>query len=171
MADIQSFEEIYIELCDVIAQHMPHILWQDLWSDQITLIDGEHAWEAPAIFWEFRSPSMQDLQEGAQLVDIQIDVYLYYETFLDTAHETYNQGDALEYLKDLSKINEVLHGYMGEHIDHLRRESFSRVDTGGFGNLYRVTYMASTRDHSASKLHGQEELGGVEVTRQDFVID
>jgi hypothetical protein len=151
MANIQSFEEIYVELCEHIAINMPHINHQDLWHEQIGFLDEEHPWEGPAIFYEFRGVDVDELGDLAQHVDLQIDIYLYYETFLDTNHGSYNQSDALAYLKDLSNLNKYLHGYAGTSIDDIGRIGFSRVQTGGSGNLYRSTFVGRTRDHSAVK--------------------
>jgi|GEM_PF-517488 len=152
MSDIQTFEELYVDLCEQVAAKMPAINWQDLWHEQVSFLDTEHPWEGNAIFYEFRGVDSADLSQLAQAVDLQVDVYLFYETFLDTAHGSYNQEDALLYLRDLSTLNSIFHGYSSDAIDGMRRVSFGRVETGGAGNLYRVTFMGQTRDHSAVKM-------------------
>lgn len=149
MADIQSFQQLYKELCEQVVEHMPQIVHQDLWQEQMSFLGEEHPFEAPAIFYEFRGVDSADMSQLVQQVDMQIDVYLFYETFLDTNHGSYNQTEALDYLEDLTTINKIFHGFKGEFVDNMRRVTFGRVNTGTAGNLYRVTFAATTRDHSA----------------------
>jgi hypothetical protein len=168
MADIQSFDELYNDLCQHMATQLPHINHQDLYHEQVNFLDTEHPWEAPALFYDFRGVPTGDLGELAQELDLQVDVYLFYETFLDTAYQSHNSQQAIDYLKDLTTINAALHGYSSAAVDNMRRVAFGRVNTGGAGNLYRVTFTAHTRDHSAVKGYNGETPG--ELAISDFMI-
>jgi hypothetical protein len=169
MAEVQDFTEVYIELCERMAEKMPHINHQDLWHEQVGFLEDEHPFEGPALFYEFRGIDDEELGELVQRLDLQIDVYLFYETFLDTSHDSYNQGDAIAMLKDLSNINKYLHGYVGTAVDNISRLGFQRVQTGGAGNLYRVSFMAQTKDHSAVKEYDTAVPNEVNVNDNEIV--
>lgn len=147
---MQNWKTLYKEIAEKIKSNVEAIKWIDLWNSQVYNLEGEHPFPAPAVFLAFRSNSMQDMGVKVQNVNLQVDVFLFYETFLDTFKGAYNQDEALEFLDSLDQINTVLHGSSGENYSSMSRVSFSPVDTGGSGNLYSVTYNCVLVDYSAS---------------------
>jgi len=141
--------ELYKELGTKIFDNMPEIKWIDLWHNQVGFLENEHPFPTPALFLSFRSNTMNDLAEKIQKVGIQIDFYLYYETFTDTYHGGFNQDDALDFLKSIDNLHKLLHGTSGENYTAMRRVGFNPEDTGNAGNLYRVTYECNSIDYNA----------------------
>lgn len=160
---MQNWKTLYTELADLIATNVEAIEWVDLWNSQVYNLEGEHPFPAPAVFFAFRSNSMEDMGIKAQNVILQVDVFLFYETFLDTFKGAYNQGKALDFLDSLDKINALLHGSSGTNYSSMRRVSFSPVDTGGSGNLYSVTYNCVLIDYSATPLLEEDSFAGMEI--------
>lgn len=148
---MQNFKELYIELSEKLTAAIPAIEWMDLWNSQIYNLEGEHPFPAPAVFLAFRSNRMDDAGVKLQKVQLQVDVFLFYETFLDTFKGAYNQEEALAFLDIMDDINKQLHGSSGTGYSNMRRVSFSPVDTGGAGNLYNISYTCELMDYSAVK--------------------
>lgn len=146
---MQNWKELYIELADMISK-IKEVKWVDLWNSQVYNLESEHPFPAPAVFLAFRSGRMEDIGGKLQNVELQVDVFLYYETFLDTFKGAYNQAEALEFLDTLDCINRLLHGSTGKNYSSMSRVSFSPVDTGGAGNLFNVTYKCTLIDYSAA---------------------
>ncbi|MBF6607988.1 MAG: hypothetical protein ITG00_04535 [Flavobacterium sp.] len=147
---MQDWTELYKELAEKIKSNVKGVKWIDLWNSQVYNLEGEHPFPAPAVFLAFRSNRMDDAGLKVQKVELQVDVFLFYETFLDTYHGAYNQEQALEFLETLSQLNRIFHGSDGKSYSSMRRLSFSPVDTGGAGNLYSVTYSCQLMDYSAA---------------------
>lgn len=145
---MQNFKELYKELADKLAA-IEAVHWIDLWNSQVYNLENEHPFPAPAVFLAFRSNAMSDMSDKVQNVTLQVDVFLFYETFLDTFKGAYNQTEALNFLDTIDAINALLHGSAGEQYSSMRRVSFSPVDTGGAGNLYSITYNCTLVDYSA----------------------
>lgn len=145
---MQNFKELYKELAGKISD-IEAVQWVDLWNSQVYNLETEHPFPAPAVFLAFRANTMKDLGEKAQNVQMQVDVFLYYETFLDTYNGAYNQEEALNFLDTIDEINKLLHGSSGIEYSSMRRVSFSPLDTGGAGNLYSITYNCELIDYSA----------------------
>lgn len=168
---MENWKSLYKELADKIADNVESIKWIDLWNSQVYNLEGEHPFPAPAVFLAFRSNSMQDIGGNVQKVILQVDVFLFYETFLDTFKGAYNQNAALEFLDSLDHINKLLHGSSGENYNSMSRVSFSPVDTGGSGNLYTVTYNCTLSDYSASTEWQHGSFADVEVEKKEpFII-
>jgi hypothetical protein len=148
---MQNFKELYKELAQLLTANIPAVQWVDLWNSQIYNLEGEHPFPAPAIFLAFRSSRMDDAGAKLQKVQMQVDVFLFYETFLDTFNGAYNQDEALAFLDIMDDINKQLHGSSGQSFSNMKRISFSPVDTGGAGNLYTITYTCELMDYSATK--------------------
>ena len=161
---MENFKELYKELATKINDNVDGIEWVDLWNSQVYNLEGEHPFPAPAVFLAFRSNQMQDAGTKVQKVILQIDVFLFFETFADTYHGSWNQDRALTYLDSIDQLNKLLHGSNGEHYTNMSRVSFSPVDTGGAGNLYSITYECNIIDYSASVEYG-------EGTFKDMIID
>lgn len=147
---MQNFQSLYTELAQKIDENIDEVEWIDLWNSQVYHLEDEHPFPTPAVFLAFRSSQMQDSGNKVQSVTMQIDVFIYYETFLDTYSDAYNQSDALAFLNLMDSLNKLFHGSSGENYSSMRRVSFSPVDTGGAGNLWSITYNAVLMDYSAT---------------------
>lgn len=147
---MQNWTDLYNELGTIIEQ-VEAIEWIDLWHDQVSFLDDEHPFPTPAAFLAFRSDKIDDAGTKTQHVTLQVDVYLFFETFADTYKGGVNQGSAIAFLESLDHINALLHGSQGENYSSMRRTGFNPVDTGGAGNLYQATYECLLVDYSAQK--------------------
>lgn len=161
---MQNFKELYKELGDLISQNIESVKWVDLWNSQVYNLENEHPFPAPAIFLAFRSNNMTDGGAKMQNVNMQVDVFVFYETFLDTFKGAYNQDEALEFLDILDQVNKILHGSNGTNYSSMRRTSFSPIDTGGSGNLWNVTYNCTLIDYSATEEFVEGGFSGVTVS-------
>lgn len=162
---MQFWYDIYKEMAEKITAEMPNIQWIDLWHNQVGFLDEEHPFPAPAVFIEFRGQDVNDLGELGQEVALQIDLYLFYETFLDSNRGSYNDDDAVAFLEDLTVVNQLFHGSTGDCWDNMRRVGFNRVDTGSAQNLYQVTFNCTTRDLSALRGFDEATPNEVDVDR------
>lgn len=160
---MQNFKELYKELSVLLSDNIESVEWVDLWNSQIYNLEGEHPFPAPAIFLAFRSNRIEDAGVKLQKVELQVDVFLFYETFLDTHKGAYNQADALDFLDIMDEINKLLHGSSGTAYSNMRRVSFSPVDTGGAGNLYTITYRCELMDYSAVKEWGEDSFADMQI--------
>jgi hypothetical protein len=145
---MQDFIEVYNELSEMLAE-IEGVKWIDLWHNQVNFLDVEHPFPAPAIFLAFRSDGIEDARENIQHVKLQIEAYLFYETFADTYHGSVNKTDAVEFLALMNEIHKTLHGTDGESYSGMRRVDFRPVDTGSAGNLYQITFQCELVDASA----------------------
>lgn len=109
---MQNFKELYKELADKLSG-IESVKWVDLWNSQVYNLESEHPFPAPAVFLAFRGNGTKDLGDKVQDVTMQVDVFLFYETFLDTYLGAYNQADALNFLDTIDDINKILHGSSG----------------------------------------------------------
>lgn len=165
---MQNFKELYKELSDKLTNGIESVKWIDLWNSQVYNLENEHPFPAPAIFLAFRSNNMTDSGTKVQNVTMQIDVFVFYETFLDTFKGAYNQNDALDFLDIMDQVNKILHGSSGQNYSSMRRVSYSPVDTGGSGNLWNITYSCTLIDYSAQD--DWEEDGFTDVTINKFDV-
>jgi len=169
-----TWKNVYKELGEKLSA-IEGISWVDLWNSQVYNLEGEHPFPAPAIFLAFRSNVMSDTAEKIQSVQAQVDVFLFYETFLDTFNGAYNQDEALDFLDHMDEINKLLHGSDGATYKSMRRISFSPVDTGGAGNLYSITYTCLLVDHTAQKEWEEGSFRDLEIHPADedtgYIID
>lgn len=171
---MENFKEIYKEVADKIMNSAPAIKWLDLWNSQVYNLEGEHPFPAPAVFLAFRSNNMSDAGVKVQNVELQVDVFLFFETFADTYNGSWNQEEALDFLDNLDLINKALHGSSGNTYTGMSRISFSPVDTGGAGNLYSVTYKCNAIDYSAAEVYEDGTFGDLQIdpaSVQGYVIE
>jgi hypothetical protein len=147
--ELQSWGKLYQELALKVKENILNINWIDLWHNQVGFLVEEHPFPAPALFFGFRILSVEDLSEKAQRLELQIDMYFFYETFLDTFQGAYNEDDALNYLETLTDIYKLFHASSGINYSEMRRTGLSSVDTGSAGNLYKQTFTCSTVDATA----------------------
>lgn len=157
--EIQNWKDAYKEIALRINANIPAVKWIDLWHNQIGFLSEEHPFPAPAIFLSFRTLDTTDLGQKVQDYEIQIDFYVYYETFADTFDGSYNQQSALAFLQTLEDIHKFFHGFSGEHFSELRHTSFAPVDTGSAGNLYRSSFVCLMRGYNASTIGDNIESG------------
>ena len=115
----------------------------------------------------------QDLGDKLQEMVLQIDCYLFYETFANSFHGSFNQEDALNFIGLLDFINARLHATTGENYSAMRKVGFAPEDTGNAGNLYRITFECIITDASAAKISEEAEVGDWEFLiheDEDFYI-
>ena len=166
---MQNFKNLYLELAEKISQNLPEIEWIDLWHSQVYNLAEEHPFPTPAVFLAFRSAGIQNIGVKVQQVTLQVDVFLFFETFADTYNGGINQEEALAFLDAIDGINKTLHGSSGSNYSSMSRKSFSPLDTGGSSNLYMLTYECLLMDYSANV----PDAGGTfaEVQVKKFIIE
>lgn len=153
---MQNLKNLYTELATIVENNCPQIKWIDLWHNQVSFLETEHPFPSPAAFFAFRIAQAQDAGLKTQLLRMQVDIYLFFETFADTYKGAINQGDALDFLDSLNDIHVCLHGSKGDNYSEMRRINLSPIDTGSAANLYLLTFECMVNDDSAS-LHFNEE--------------
>ncbi len=150
---MENWQYLYIELAEKITQNIPQIQWIDLWHNQVNHLEDEHRFNTPAVFIALRSNRMEDTSEKGQLVYLQVDFYLFYETYLDTFQGAYNQDGALAFTKSLDELHGLFHATTGENYSNMRRIDFAPIDTGSAGNLYKISFECILSDESAMKYY------------------
>ncbi len=166
----QDYTALYLELCTKVQNNISEIEWQDLWHNQIGFLEDEHPFPTPALFYAIRILDTEDLQEGVQDCNVQIDMYHYFETFNDTYHGSYNQESALAFLENCKKVYQLFHNTNGETYSNMRRVGFDPVDTGNAGNLYRQSFQCKLRDLSAIKRFNGVIPEEVDVTKGTIAV-
>ena len=161
---MQNWKELYTELSDKINDNLTDIRWIDLWHNQVNFLETEHPFPTPAVFLAFRSKAIDDVGNNVQNVTLQVDVYLYFETFADTYRGSHNQESALDFLTNLNDIYALLQGSSGENYSNMRRTDIHPVDTGNAGNLYRQVFECVLMDYAACKAYD-------DATANDVVIE
>ena len=106
---------------------------------------------------------MTQLGTKVQKLLMQVDVYIYYETFADTYGGAYNQDDALAFLDLFDQVNAALHGSSGNNYNSMKRVSFNPVDTGNAGNLYLINYNCELVDYSAQKVYEEGAFSEIDL--------
>lgn len=98
---MENWTNLYKELTEILQDKMPEILWIDLWHNQVNFLQDEHSFRTPAVFLSFRTLGTQDLGMLQQEINLQVDFYLFYETFADTYNGAFNQESALKFLRSM----------------------------------------------------------------------
>jgi len=155
--------EPYKEIAARIRANIPAINHIDLWHEQVSYLTEELPFSTPAIFVAFSTIETQDRGLLIQDVITQIDMYLFYETFSDTYDDSMNQDNALEYLEQLSELHALFHGKPGNSFSEMRRVDMRREDSGGAGNLYRISFQCLINDTSAAVLFTETENPAAEL--------
>lgn len=132
---------------------LPEIKHVDLWHDQVDYLSEEHPFPTPAVFFGFTTLNVSDNGELMQTTDLQVDIYVFYETFADTYNGSTMQDEALEFLDLLLMIGLMFHGRTGDHFHQMRRSGTFRQESGGSGNLYRMQFQTNVSEFSALSLH------------------
>ncbi len=160
---------LYVELSELVTSKVDGIKWADLWKNQVGFLEKEDPFPSPAIFFAFRSNDMKDMGQKVQDVNMQVDCYLFYETFADTFHGSYNREAALSFLNAVGQLNSALHGSVGNNYTSMRRIAFNQEETGNAGHLYRITYECKCIDYSAHETPGEGSFKDVAVDK--FIIE
>lgn len=165
---MQNWTELYKELAQILKTNIPALQWIDLWHNQVNFLSEEHPFPAPALFLAFRTMTATDMGNKVQSLTLQIDTYLFYETFADTYHDSWNQGSAMAFLDTLSNVYATLHGSDGTNYSSMRRTGFSPVDTGGAGNTYLQTFECTLIDYAAMTEYEEQQINDLDV--HPFVV-
>jgi hypothetical protein len=161
---MQNWQDLYTELCEKITTNLEKIEWVDLWHNQVNFLEEEHPFATPAVFLSFRTLNTQDAGERVQAVTLQVDCYLFYETFSDTYYGSANQQDALIFLGLLNDLHALLHASEGENYSSMRRLAFNPVDTGSAGNLYQCSFECLLTDYAAQKAWEDGSFEKMDIT-------
>ncbi len=179
MAQLYGWENLYTELAEKISNNIPEVQWIDLWHNQVGFLTEELPFPTPAVFFSIRMLSAENLGNFAQDANVQIDMYYFYETFLDTYNGAYNKDDALAFLQVVTKLHQLFHGSSGNNYSEMTRIAFAPVDTGSAGNLYRVSFSCKILDESAVKDYDNVIPGDITIEQgeapfneigDDFII-
>lgn len=177
---MQNWKDLYVELANKLQNDIPELRWIDLWHNQVNFLEEEHPFPTPAVFLQFRIMSTEDHGEKVQAVQLQVDAYVYYETFADTYKGSFNQSSALDFLQFINDVYATLHGTGGDNYSAMRRIGFNPVDTGNAGNLYMISFECTLTDYAAmvdwQESSGNEldlQVGGKpdKALGKDFKID
>lgn len=162
---MQNWKDLYTELSEKITTNLPNVEWVDLWHNQVNFLEDEHPFPTPAVFLSFRTMQVEDAGKKVQNVRLQLDCYLFYETFADTYHGSSNQESALNFLNLINSLYTLLHGTSGENYSSMRRLAFNPVDTGNAGNLYQLSFECWLTDYAAVKEFTEGSVNGVLIEK------
>lgn len=164
---MEAWTDLYNELAERIQNKIPEIEWIDLWHDQVGYLTEELPFPSPAVFIGFNTINIEDLAQLIQECDTQIDFYLFFETFSDTYMGSYNKSSAVNFLSLLTELHICFHGHSGVNHQTLRRIDMRREDSGGSGNLYRISFAGNVEDASAQKEFNANEVNEITITREN----
>lgn len=162
---MQNFKDLYTELATTLKTKIPGIKWIDLWHNQVNFLSEEHPFPSPAVFLNFRIMQADDTGLRVQKVKMQVDCFVYYETFADTYHESWNQASALEFLNLLNDIQATLHASNGVNYSGMRRIGMNPVDTGDAGNTYQISFECTLMDYAAQVQYDDDTIDEMELER------
>ncbi|MBD3748524.1 MAG: hypothetical protein IE931_03415 [Sphingobacteriales bacterium] len=163
---MQNFKDLYLELCELLNTKVAAIKWLDLWNNQVDFLEEEYQFPAPAVFLSFRFLDTTDFGTLAQNVSLQVDAYVFYETFANTFKGSFNQDTALEFLDLLNNVYAAIHGTSGTNYSNMRRTGLSALDTGGAGNLYQLNFECELIDYAAIKNFVDADVDEVTVNNE-----
>lgn len=163
---MEAWTDLYQELADKIKDKLTDIQWVDLWHEQVSYLTEELPFPTPAVFIAFNTNNCDDKGLLIQDVETQIDFYLYYETFSDSYQGSYNKASAIDFLKTLTKIHTLFHGQSGNNFGTMRRVDMRREESGGAGNLYRISFATVIEDGSAIVEFNKKEVNEVVIKNE-----
>lgn len=167
---LQSSAEFLSRIPDEYAElrerleALPELEHIDLWHDQVNYLSEEHPFPTPAAFLEFNTLQVDDAGELMQTTTLQVDIHIFYETFCDSYEGAVMQGEALTYMDLLLLIGLMFHGRSGTHFHQMRRTGTMREESGGAGNLYRISFETNISEFSGLNLFSTKEMGDREVS-------
>lgn len=167
---MESWSNLYVEMAEALAANLTAeetekygplntiegyeeqspIRWIDIWNNQVNFLSEELEFPAPAVFLSYRTTNIVDLTEKVQQITLQVDCFYFYESFSNSFHGSFNQEEAVRFLKVMDFINGRFHGTSGENYNSMRKIGFNPEDTGGTGNLYKIVFECIIRDESAA---------------------
>lgn len=179
---MESWSDLYLEMAEILAADLSEeeidkfeilntlqgfenktpVNWIDLWHNQVNFLSEELNFPTPSVFFSYRTKQVDDMGEKIQQITLQIDCFLFYETFADTFQGSFNQEDAMRFLKILDFINSRFHGSSGNNYNSMRKIGFNPEDTGGAGNLYKIVFECIIRDESATQNVQEGAFTGIE---------
>ncbi|WP_291587805.1 hypothetical protein [Bacteroides sp.] len=143
---------------------LPELEHIDLWHDQVNYLSEEHPFPTPAAFLEFNTLQVDDAGELMQTTTLQVDIHIFYETFCDSYEGAVMQDEALTYMDLLLLIGLMFHGRSGTYFHQMRRTGTMREESGGAGNLYRISFETNITEFSGLNLFSTEEMGNREIS-------
>jgi hypothetical protein len=152
------WSDLYKELAETIQANIEEIRWIDLWHEQVNFLTEELPFPTPAVFIDFSTRDANDNGLLTQELTCQIDMYLFYETFSDSYMGSYNQDGALDFLDRLTEIYALFHGTSGSNYSEMRRTDMQRIESGGAGNLYRISFECLVIDYAAKELFNEVQM-------------
>lgn len=153
----------YAELRERL-EAVPELEHIDLWHDQVNYLSEEHPFPTPAAFLEFNTLQVDDAGELMQTTTLQVDIHIFYETFCDSYEGAVMQGEALTYMDLLLLTGLMFHGRSGTHFHQMRRTGTMREESGGAGNLYRISFETNISEFSGLNLFSTKEMGDREIS-------
>ncbi len=163
---MEAWTDLYKEVAQRIQDRIPEIQWVDLWHEQVSYLSEDIPFPTPAAFIAFRLDNCEDLSQLIQKCDLQVDIYLFFETFSDSYLGSFNQDSATEYLRILTKLHTCFHGISGEHFFQMSRVAMGREESGGAGNFYRISFNCNVEDASAQAEFNQNTVNQVTVVNE-----
>lgn len=154
---LASIPDEYSELRERM-ENTPEIEHIDMWHDQISFLDEEHPFPSPSVFIEFNTLGIEDEGLLVQRLHTQIDLRLFYETFSDTYEGAIMREQALAFLDLLTLLGMMLHGKSGKNFGTLRRTHVGREESGGAGNLYRISFECEIIDYTTMEFTSHVDM-------------
>ncbi|MEI8087203.1 MAG: hypothetical protein WCG93_13415 [Paludibacter sp.] len=165
---MQYWSDLYLELSQQITDNLSEIEWCDLWHEQVSYLTSELPFPTPAVFIAFNMLDAEDKGLHGQTCNTQVDFFLFYETFSDTYAGSINQASALDFLKQLTEMHKLFHGTSGTNYSEMRRVDMKREDSGGAGNLYRISFQCIVDDMSAAPQYNDTDVSEVSISRGEI---
>lgn len=160
---MEAWTDLYNEIAQRINEKIPEIEWVDLWHEQVAYLTEDLPFPTPAVFIGFVTNQCNDAGQLIQECDLEIDFYLFFETFSDTYQGAYNQSSAIDYLRLLTKLHACFHGISGDSFQTMRRVDMRREDSGNAGNLYRISFNCNVEDASAQVEFDQNAVNEIDI--------
>nr|DAR79130.1 MAG TPA: hypothetical protein [Caudoviricetes sp.] len=160
---MEYWTDLYKEIAARITDNLPEIAWVDLWHEQVNYLTEELPFPVPAVFLAFDTIQTDDRGKLIQDCNTQIDMYLFYETFSDTYTGSLSQNSALVFLNQLTRLHALFHGKSGSTFSAIRRVELRREDSGGAGNLYRISFQCLITDYSAQRLFTESQTPSADI--------
>ncbi|MEH6406658.1 MAG: hypothetical protein V7767_05195 [Leeuwenhoekiella sp.] len=160
---MENLKQLYLEHEQRVTDNLPEIKHVDLWAEQVGFLAEEHPFKTPAVFFAYRILNANDQGQRVQQLRMQVDVYIFYETFADSKRGSKMQNKALGFLDLLTKINACFQGGSGNYFSEMRRTGFNPVETGTAALLYVQRYECSVNDASAQALYNNMKFENMEV--------
>lgn len=159
---LSKIPDEYAELRERL-EALPEFEHIDLWHDQVNYLSEEHPFPTPAVFLEFNTLQVDDAGVLMQTTNLQVDMHVFYETFSDTYEGAVMQKEALDYLDLLLLVGLMFHGRSGMNFHQMRRTGTMREESGGAGNLYRISFETNISEFSGLNLHSIKEMADREI--------